>query len=152
MIENPRQWFHLLSFMLLTRQFLGIVWLTMIQLISVPGMVVLIVIRGLKVVPFKIGSLTALNKDGAGKRRIIAITDFWTQLAFRPLHDALFSMLKQIKQMEHLISLNQSKNGFYPVFGWEFPLSPSISQRRRIAFQSLSRFRSFRFFLGSELP
>jgi len=114
MIENPRQWFHLLSFMLLTRQFLGIVWLTMIQLISVPGMVVLIVIRGLKVVPFKIGSLTALNKDGAGKRRIIAITDFWTQLAFRPLHDALFSMLKQIKQ-------DGTFDQFKPIEEWVLP-------------------------------
>jgi len=97
-IENPRQWFHLLTFMVINRQYLALVWLLTIQLISIPGMVVLVMIKGLKVVPSKLGRLSALNKDGAGKRRIVAITDYWTQLSLRPLHDALFSMLKTIEQ------------------------------------------------------
>lgn len=45
-----------------------------------------------------LGRLVALDKDGAGKRRIIAITDWWTQSAFKPIHDALFKALATLPQ------------------------------------------------------
>jgi hypothetical protein len=113
-IENPRQWFFLIGFMIINRQFLSMAWLFMIQLTSIPGMVVLIAIKGLKVVPSKLGRLSALNKDGAGKRRIIAITDFWTQLVFKPLHLAIFSILKLIEQ-------DGTFDQFKPVEQWILP-------------------------------
>jgi hypothetical protein len=37
-------------------------------------------------------------KEGAGKWRIVAITDHWTQLVLKPLHDALFEHLKTVAQ------------------------------------------------------
>nr|QDH88581.1 MAG: RNA-dependent RNA polymerase [Mitovirus sp.] len=113
-LENPRQWIFLLGFIVINRQFLALAWLLIIQLISFPGMVVLVAIKGLKVIPFKLGRLSALNKDGAGKRRIIAITDFWTQLVFKPLHLAIFSMLKKIEQ-------DGTFDQFKPVEQWVLP-------------------------------
>lgn len=42
-----------------------------------------------------IGRLHKIN-EGAGKVRVIAITDWWTQQALRPLHDGIFSLLKTL--------------------------------------------------------
>jgi hypothetical protein len=36
--------------------------------------------------------------EGAGKVRIIAVTDWWTQVILKPLHDGLFNILKGIPQ------------------------------------------------------
>jgi hypothetical protein len=41
------------------------------------------------------GRLVGL-KEAAGKLRIIAIVDIWTQSLFRPLHDSLFNLLSQL--------------------------------------------------------
>jgi len=97
-LDHPRLLVSLLGFMYSAKQFKPLCWLLLIQLISFPGILVLIALKGLRVVPSKLGRLAALNTDGAGKRRIIAITDFWTQLVFRPFHDCLFRMLKLIEQ------------------------------------------------------
>jgi len=35
--------------------------------------------------------------DKEGKTRIIAIADYWTQSALKPLHDRIFSILKGIR-------------------------------------------------------
>jgi len=97
-LDHPRLLVFLLGFMYSAKQFKPPCWLLLIQLISFPGILVLIALKGLRVVPSELGRLAALNTDGAGKRRIIAITDFWTQLVFRPFHDCLFRMLKLIEQ------------------------------------------------------
>jgi hypothetical protein len=34
----------------------------------------------------------------AGKARVIAITNWWIQAAFKPLHDSLFNILKNINE------------------------------------------------------
>lgn len=36
--------------------------------------------------------------DQAGKARVVAITNWWIQLALKPLHNALFKLLKSIKE------------------------------------------------------
>lgn len=97
-LDNPLKLVLLLEFMYRARQYSALCWILLIQVVSIPGMLVLIALKGLRVVPSKLGRLSALNVDGAGKRRIIAITDFWTQLVFRPFHDCLFAMLKKIEQ------------------------------------------------------
>lgn len=97
-VEHPLMLMYLYEFMFRSGQYKALAWIILVQVASFPGMLVLIAIKGLKVVPSKLGRLSALNKDGAGKRRIIAITDFWTQLTFRPYHDGLFAMLKKIGQ------------------------------------------------------
>lgn len=35
--------------------------------------------------------------DQAGKARIVAITNWWIQFALKPLHDALFDLLRRIE-------------------------------------------------------
>jgi len=45
---------------------------------------------------------------------VIAITDWWTQILFRPLHDYLFSILKIIPQ-------DGTFNQFEPVKTWVLP-------------------------------
>jgi hypothetical protein len=40
----------------------------------------------------------AVIKEGAGKNRIVALTDYWTQAICLPLHNAIFKILKTIKQ------------------------------------------------------
>jgi len=38
------------------------------------------------------------KQEAAGKVRVFAITDYWTQLVLYPLHKAIFAILKQIPQ------------------------------------------------------
>lgn len=40
----------------------------------------------------------AVVYDQAGKARIVAITNWWIQVALKPLHHALFNVLKGIKE------------------------------------------------------
>jgi len=40
----------------------------------------------------------AVLKEARGKRRIIGITDWWTQVLFRPLHDDIYSFLTKLSQ------------------------------------------------------
>jgi hypothetical protein len=40
----------------------------------------------------------AVIKEGAGKNRIVALTDWWTQALCLPLHNAVFKILRSIKQ------------------------------------------------------
>lgn len=35
--------------------------------------------------------------EQAGKARIVAITNWWIQFAFKPLHDALFNLLRELE-------------------------------------------------------
>jgi len=36
--------------------------------------------------------------DQAGKARVVAITNWWIQVALKPLHNALFSILRRIEE------------------------------------------------------
>jgi len=38
----------------------------------------------------------AVLEEARGKRRVIGITDFWTQVLFRPLHDAIYHELNKL--------------------------------------------------------
>jgi len=40
-------------------------------------------------VRLKLGKLTVV-RDQAGKARVVAIANYWTQMALRPLHDYIF--------------------------------------------------------------
>jgi hypothetical protein len=123
-IDNPVKLVSLYMFMYQSRQYTAAAWLFIIQVISIPGMLLLIALKGLKVVPSELGRLTALNKDGAGKRRIIAIADWWTQLVFRPYHSSLFRTLKDIEQ-------DGTFDQWAPVENWVLP-------RLRLGFPAFS--------------
>jgi hypothetical protein len=71
--------------------------------------------------PLSLGRL-AFKTEAAGKIRVFAIVDAWTQSLLFPLHDFLFKILKRIPQdgtfnqhapMERLISLNLPFLGSY---------------------------------------
>lgn len=51
----------------------------------------------LGVMPFKLGRLSKLF-EAAGKVRVIAITDWWTQCLLLPLHKGIFEILRNIQQ------------------------------------------------------
>jgi hypothetical protein len=98
-LEHPKIFFgSLIPFMIRSGFYAALGWILLIQVISFPGIVVLVLLKGLKVISSKLGRLAVLNVDGAGKRRIVAITDFWTQLVFKPYHDAIFHILRSIEQ------------------------------------------------------
>jgi hypothetical protein len=113
-VSNPTLLVRMYMFMFLSEQYVALCWLILIQVTIIPGMLLLILLRGLKVVPSKLGRLTALNKDGAGKRRIIAIADWWTQLVFKPYHSSLFRTLKDIEQ-------DGTFDQWAPVENWVLP-------------------------------
>lgn len=46
---------------------------------------------------YKLGKL-AIKPEAAGKVRVFAIVDGWTQMALKPLHDTLFGVLANIPQ------------------------------------------------------
>lgn len=91
-LYDPLRWFAWTVFAFRTNRFALWGWFLCIQLISLPFLPLIgVLIRG------RLGSLAAL-KEGAGKVRIVAITDWWTQILFRPLHDGLFTFLGLIPQ------------------------------------------------------
>lgn len=51
---------------------------------------------GKLVFPHTLGKLGV--KEEPGKKRVFAMVDYWTQLTLKPLHDALFALLKTIPQ------------------------------------------------------
>lgn len=110
--------FPLLRLLWLSKRFGLILWIIIVLLVALPILALVcltsgriwIWLSGRSYLPqgstawvtlwrdLKIGRLVALDKDGAGKRRIIAITDWWTQAAFKPIHDSLFKSLAAIPQ------------------------------------------------------
>jgi hypothetical protein len=71
------------------------VWLHIILMFMGPVYMILFICG---VVPkMKLGKLSVVY-DQAGKARIVAITNWWIQLALRPLHDSVFSNLSKIPQ------------------------------------------------------
>jgi len=62
----------------------------------------------------------AVVYEQAGKARIVAVTNWWIQLAFKPLHDSLFSLLRKLETdgtfdqeapLNRLIELNRLSIG-----------------------------------------
>jgi len=90
-------------------------------------------------------------EEAAGKIRVIAITDWWTQCLLKPLHDFLFGILRTIRQDgthdQHapLNRLRQNKLRFQGSV-WSFDLSaatdrlPVILQETIVSFLSNSTF------------
>lgn len=83
-------------------------WFLGIQILSLPFLPLIgVLIRG------RLGSLAAL-REGAGKTRIVAITDWWTQILLRPLHDSIFRLLKEISQ-------DGTRDQWKPMEDWVIP-------------------------------
>lgn len=88
----PKIWASWLEFSLRRGHFALVLWFLAIQFLSLPFLPLLgVLITG------RLGSLSALH-EAAGKVRIVAITDWWSQAILRPLHLGIFEMLKLIGQ------------------------------------------------------
>jgi hypothetical protein len=118
---NPRKWFEMVVYMIITGNLLALLWFLIIQLATIPMLPIMFALR--VKMPSLLGRLVAL-KEGAGKVRIIAITDWWTQLLFRPIHDCLFKALRLIPQ-------DGTFDQWQPIQNWVLPRlqlgSPSFS-------------------------
>nr|UPW42115.1 MAG: putative RNA dependent RNA polymerase [Sichuan mountain mitovirus 8] len=75
-----------------------LLWLwTLIAIGIGPYIILWILYPILRANPLIIGKLSVVY-NVAGKARVIAITNWWIQCAFKPLHDDIFSLLKTIPQ------------------------------------------------------
>jgi len=95
LLYNPSQYiaFHILA--LRSKSYGYIVWLNILLVLMGPLYSILLLFR---MVPLmKLGKLSVVY-DQAGKARIVAITNWWIQLALRPLHDSIFKSLSNIPQ------------------------------------------------------
>jgi hypothetical protein len=70
-------------------------WILILIVISSPLYLVFLLFKDVK--RLHLGKL-AVVRDVAGKARIVAVTNWWIQAAFKPLHDGLFRILSHIEQ------------------------------------------------------
>jgi len=91
---NPFTWFNFAMCCYLSGNLWFLCWQVGIVMGSLPLLPLLWIIG---LCPVWLGKL-AVIKEGAGKNRIVALTDYWTQAICLPLHNAIFKILKSIKQ------------------------------------------------------
>lgn len=92
-IHYPKQMWFLLKWMLIHKAWIHIFWFIIIICLGSPVYLVCLLLGGDYA---KLGRL-AYVYDQAGKARVVAITNWWIQLCFKPLHDALFNILRPIE-------------------------------------------------------
>jgi hypothetical protein len=118
-IHYPRQLVNFIHLALLTRSY-GYLF-QFIGLILWAGPVYLLLL-GLRLIrPLHLGRLSVVY-DQAGKARVVAITNWWIQLALKPLHNSIFDSLRristdgtfdQIKPLDNLLSSALPGHKFY---------------------------------------
>jgi hypothetical protein len=94
-IENPRQLYYFSRLALATKSYDYLIWLYIILIISGPFYLIFRLLGLLD--PSKLGKLSIVY-DQPGKARVVAITNWWIQLALLPLHDCIFDKLREIPQ------------------------------------------------------
>lgn len=93
MIEHPRQLIAFIALSIRHKSVLYALWLIVLIVIMSP----FIPIKWLWKSPINMGKLSVVY-DQAGKARVVAITNFWIQLALKPLHDAIFKYLSSVEE------------------------------------------------------
>lgn len=94
-LRDPLSWYHWIMIAYSQRAFVLITWLLFTMLVSLP--IVPLLMFSKKGTPKFLGRLVTLF-EARGKVRIVAITDWWTQVLLAPLHKAIFNILKRIPQ------------------------------------------------------
>jgi len=77
------------------RNWILVGWFLIISLLVLPVLPILVLAK--VNLPRSLGRLSTI-KEPAGKRRIVAITDWWTQAVLKPLHIAISHALRKIPQ------------------------------------------------------
>jgi hypothetical protein len=92
---NPKILFPWVRVAVYLRRWSLLIWLLTILILVIPILPIMYLFRVR--LPTALGRLSTI-KEAAGKRRIIAITDWWTQNLLKPLHVGISSALKLIPQ------------------------------------------------------
>jgi hypothetical protein len=93
-LRDPFTWYHWICVAVAQRAWVLILWNLFTIVITSPLVPVLIIC---KKYPRYLGRLVKLY-EARGKVRIIAITDWWTQVLLKPLHLSIFDILRDIPQ------------------------------------------------------
>jgi len=93
-VRDPHTWYH--WFMIAWSQGAWdlIAWNLFTILVTLPAVPLLLMVGKY---PKYLGRLAALI-EARGKVRVVAITDWWTQVLLKPLHDEIFNILRTIPQ------------------------------------------------------
>lgn len=91
-LEYPRQFFTFVRIAVLSKSYWYLfVFLT---IIIVYGPLYILLRTVGMIHPLRMGKLSTVY-DQAGKARVVAITNWWIQLALKPLHDSIFASLRK---------------------------------------------------------
>jgi hypothetical protein len=93
-LYDPITWYHWLCVAWAQRAWVLIAWNLFTIVVTSPLVFVLLLVKKF---PKYLGRLVQLY-EARGKVRIVAITDWWTQTLLKPLHLAIFTVLKTIPQ------------------------------------------------------
>jgi len=91
-LEYPRQFLTFVRIALITKSYWYLTVFITILLVFGP-LYLFLRISGM-LAPLRMGKLSTVY-DQAGKARIVAITNWWIQLALKPLHESIFSALRK---------------------------------------------------------
>jgi hypothetical protein len=93
-LEHPKQFITFVRIAYISSSYFYLTLFIVINIIYGP---IYILLRSCGMLaPLRMGKLSTVY-DQAGKARIVAITNWWIQLALKPLHDSIFKSLKHLK-------------------------------------------------------
>lgn len=93
-LRFPLVWFHWVAVAWAQGAWVLLTWNLFTVLVSLPVVPLLLVSKKF---PSRLGKLATLF-EARGKVRVVAITDWWTQVLLAPLHSALFDILKLLPE------------------------------------------------------
>jgi hypothetical protein len=93
LLSHPYQLLQFVKIAWLTKSFKYLIWYFVTIIVTGPLYAFMRIFDIIE--PLKLGKLSVVY-DQAGKARIVAITNWWIQLALKPLHDSIFSFLKTL--------------------------------------------------------
>lgn len=96
-IEYPRQLLTFVKIALVTKSYWYLTVFITILLVYGPFYITLRIFGMID--PLRMGKLSTVY-DQAGKARIVAITNWWIQLALKPLHDSIFNSLRKWSEID----------------------------------------------------
>jgi hypothetical protein len=117
-IRYPLIWYNWVRYCLSNEYYMVALWHFGMILLGMALLPIMVISESF---PKYLGRLVKLN-EARGKVRIIAITDWWTQIVFLPLHNAIMGFLRgipmdgtfnQVKPLQRLLDLNRSQNVLY---------------------------------------
>lgn len=94
-LQHPKEYMKLILLLLYSKGGLRfIAWIILVQICALPIILFLCIIG--KMPKLNLGRLGVVE-DQAGKARVVGITNWWLQCSLKPLHSALFKILRLIE-------------------------------------------------------